>query len=63
MVPRFKKILNIHSDALYLSEPQEKRRVVGHFFLGDLPQNGKLVMTNGNISNVWVILKFVNIPQ
>ena len=54
-----KMILNIHSDALYLSEPQAKSRVTGHFFLVDIPQDNKPIMTNGNIFNVCAILKFV----
>ena len=52
-------IINIHSDALYLPEPQAKSRVAGHFFLGDIPQDNKPIITNGNIFNVCTILKFV----
>ena len=52
-------ILNIDSDVSYLSEPQAKSRVAGHFFRGEIPQDKKPIMTNGNIFNVCAILKFV----
>ena len=52
-------ILNVHSGASYLSEPQAKSRVAGHFFLGEISQDKKPTMTNGNIFNVCAILKYV----
>lgn len=52
-------VLNVHSDASYLSEPGTKSRVAGVFFLGDEPHNGKPILLNGNIFIVCGILKFV----
>jgi hypothetical protein len=33
-------ILNVHSDALYLSAPKAHSRAGGYFFLGCIPYNG-----------------------
>jgi hypothetical protein len=52
-------ILNIHSDASYLNEPEARSRVGGHFFLGWLPQNNLPIKLNGAIHVVSTILKFV----
>ena len=52
-------ILNIHSDVSYLSELKAKSRVAGHFFLREIPEDGKPIMINGNIFIVCGILKFV----
>ena len=54
-----KMILDIYSDASYLSEPQAKSRIAGHFFLGNIPRDKKFIMTNWDIFNVCDILKFV----
>jgi len=54
-----KMILNVHLDASYLSEPNAKSRVAGHYFLGGTPSNGRPIMTNGNIFVMCGILKFV----
>ena len=54
-----KMILNVHSDASYLSEPNAKSRVAGHYFLGKIPKDGRPIMTNGNIFVMCGILKFV----
>ena len=51
-------ILNIHSDASYLSESQARSRIVGEFFMGSVPENGKLVKLNDAISIMYGILKF-----
>jgi hypothetical protein len=40
-------VLNIHSDALYLSEAKARSRVCGHFFMGWLPKNGDSIQLNG----------------
>ena len=40
-------VLNIHSDASYLSEPRSHSRVSGDFFLGDTPVKGQPVVLNG----------------
>jgi hypothetical protein len=34
-------VMNIHSDASYLSEPSARSRACGHFFMGELPIDGK----------------------
>ena len=34
-------MLNIHSDAPYLSESQARTRIAGEFFMGSVPVNGK----------------------
>ena len=40
-------ILNIHSDASYLSEPSARSRTYGHFFMGSTPKNGEPIFING----------------
>ena len=40
-------IINIHSDASYLSEGRARSRTCGHFFMGWLPQDGKPIKING----------------
>ena len=52
-------ILNIHSDASYLSEPQGKSRAAGHFFLGWTPRDGEPIRLNGSFFTLCSILKFV----
>ena len=52
-------ILNIHSDASYLSEPKARSRVAGHYFLGSKPIAGKPIKLNGAIFTFFGILKFV----
>ena len=52
-------ILNIHSDASYLSEPDAKSRIAGHYFLGDVPNDDEPIMLNGAIFVFCGILKFV----
>ena len=52
-------ILNIHSDASYLSEPSTRSRVGGYFFLGSVPTNHQPIPLNGAIHVVASILKFV----
>ena len=52
-------ILNIHSDASYLSEKNAKSRVAGHFFLGSLPRDGEPIKLNGAIFTLCGILRFV----
>ena len=54
-----KMILNVHSNSSYLAEPNAKSRVAGHYFLGEIPKNGRPIMTNGNIFIMCGILKFV----
>eukprot|EP00804_Cyclotella_cryptica_P018372 CCRYP_015481-RA/>CCRYP_015481-RA protein AED:0.17 eAED:0.17 QI:0/0/0/1/1/1/2/0/862 len=52
-------ILNVHSDASYLSVKHAKCRAAGIFFLGSLPQNNKPIRLNGAIAVLCTILKFV----
>ena len=42
-------VLNIHSDASYLSEPRARSRLGGTYFMGSLPKNGKPIQINGPI--------------
>lgn len=52
-------ILNIHSDASYLSEPKARSRVCGHYFLGSIPRDNEPIKINGAIFCLCAILKFV----
>ena len=52
-------ILNIHSDASYLSENRSRTRVAGQFFLGSKPVKDKPIPLNGAILVFCGILKFV----
>jgi hypothetical protein len=50
-------ILNVHSDALYLSTSKACSRAGGYFFLGSIPQDGDLIKLNGAIHITCAILK------
>ena len=52
-------ILNIHSDASYLNEPEARSRVGGHYFLGWLPKDNLPIKLSGAIHVISTILKFV----
>ena len=52
-------VLNVHSDASYLSEPKARSRLGGTFFLGTLPKTGCLIELNGPVHTVASICKFV----
>jgi hypothetical protein len=52
-------VLNVHSDASYLSEPKAHSRLGGTFFLGALPTAGQPIQLNGPIHTVVSICKFV----
>ncbi len=52
-------VLNIHSDASYLSEPCSQSCVVGHFFLGWIPKDNKSICLNGAIFTLYTIPKFI----
>ena len=52
-------ILNIHSDASYLTEAKARSRVAGHYFLGSKPTKNKPIPLNGAIYAFCGILKFV----
>jgi hypothetical protein len=55
----FDMILNVHSDALYLSAPKAHSRAGGYFFLGNIPHNGDPIKLNGAIHITCAILKLV----
>eukprot|EP00956_Cyclotella_meneghiniana_P018821 scaffold31709_cov41-Cyclotella_meneghiniana.AAC.11 len=52
-------ILNVHSNASYLSAKDSKSRVSGYFFMGSLPRDRQPIKLNGAISIICSILKFV----
>ncbi len=52
-------ILNIHSNALYLSEAKARSRACGHFFMGWMPQNGEPKQLNGAFHLSMTIMQFV----
>jgi hypothetical protein len=52
-------ILNIRSDASYLSEAKACSRTCGHFFMGWMPQDGKPIRLNGAFHVSTTILHFV----
>ena len=53
------KILNVHSNASYLSAGSGHSRSGGYFFMGSLPRDGKSIRLNGNIAVTCAILKLV----
>jgi hypothetical protein len=52
-------ILNVHSDASYLSAPMSHSQAGGYFFPGSLPPNKDPIKLNGAIHVTCTILKFV----
>ena len=52
-------ILNVHSDASYLSAPKARSRAGGYFFLGSIPVDGNPIKLNGAIHITSTILKLV----
>jgi hypothetical protein len=52
-------VLNIHSDASYLSEPKARSRGYGHFFMGSIPRDGKPIKLNGAFHTLCSILQCV----
>ncbi len=52
-------ILNVHSDASYLSAPKARRHAGGCFFLGSLPRDGDPIKLNGAIHVQCTILKLI----
>jgi hypothetical protein len=52
-------ILNVHSDASYLSAPKARSRAGGYFFLGSLPHDGDPIKLNGAIHVTCTTLKLV----
>ena len=52
-------IMNVHSDASYLSESNARSRACGHFFMGWTPQDGDPIKLNGAFFTLCAILRFV----
>ncbi len=52
-------IMNIHSEASYLSERKACSRACGHFFMGSAPIDGQPIKLNGSFCTNSVILQFV----
>ena len=52
-------ILNIHSDASYLSCPRARSRAAGIFFMGWMPKKNEPIRLNGAFHVLSAILKFV----
>jgi hypothetical protein len=52
-------ILNVHSDASYLSAPKDCSHAGGYFFLGSIPHDGDPIKLNGAIHITCAILKLV----
>jgi hypothetical protein len=52
-------ILNVHSDASYISAPSACSHAGGYFFLGSLPVDGDPIKLNGVIHITCTILKLV----
>ncbi len=50
-------ILNVHSDASYLTAPKVRSQAGGYFFLGSLPHNGDPIRLNCAIHITCTILK------
>jgi hypothetical protein len=52
-------VLNVHSDASYLSVPNACSQAADIFFLGSLPQNTKPIILNSAIHMLCTILRFI----
>ncbi len=52
-------VLNVHSNALYLSAPHARSRAGGYFFLGSTPCDGSPIQINGTVHVTCTILKLV----
>ena len=48
-------ILQIHTDASYLSEPKARSRTAGHYFLGWFPQTNQPIHLNGAIHTLCTV--------
>ena len=52
-------VMNIHSDASYLSKTSSRSRSWGHFFMGWMPKNDEPIQLNGAFYVSTTILRFV----
>ncbi len=51
--------VRFHWDASYLSKPSARSRACGHFFMGNVPIDGKPIKLNGVFHTLCAILRFV----
>ncbi len=52
-------ILNVHSDASYLSTPKAHSCAGGYFFLGSIPRDTEPIFINNTIHITCTILKLI----
>ncbi len=52
-------IMNIHSDALYLSASGVQSRTCGHFFMGSIPKDNEPIVLNGAFHTSTTVMRFV----
>jgi hypothetical protein len=52
-------VMNIHSDASYLSKSSARSRACVHFFMGKVPIHGKPIKLNGVFHTLCAILRFL----
>eukprot|EP00956_Cyclotella_meneghiniana_P032221 scaffold87499_cov23-Cyclotella_meneghiniana.AAC.2 len=52
-------ILNVHSDASYLTARIARSRACGWYFLGSIPKDGKPIALNGAIDQLCTVIKLV----
>jgi hypothetical protein len=52
-------IMNVHSDASYLTKSNAHSRACGHFFMGWSPTDGDPIRLNGEFFTICAILHFV----
>ena len=52
-------VMNIHSDASYLSELGAQSCACGNFLMGWMPKNGKPIQLNGTFYTSSAIMRFV----
>ena len=52
-------ILNVHSNASYVSASKGRSHTGGYFFLGNMPQANVQTQLNGNVHITCAILKLV----
>jgi hypothetical protein len=52
-------VLNVHSNASYLSAPNARSQAGGYFFLGSIPHDNSPIQINGAIHAACTILKLI----
>ena len=52
-------VLNVHSDASYLSAKNARSRAGGYYFIGSIPKDGQPIFLNGAVHVLCQILKLV----